>query len=100
MREEFLIEQLINLMDTIDINELGMKHKFEEEMKRLQRFQRGVLGMTQIPKSQEDISMRTYAKYLLREGSIVEKRELLGCMKSKLVLKEKTVATIQPENVG
>ncbi len=100
MREELLIEQLINLMDTIDINELGMKHKFEEEMKRLQRFQRGVLGMTQIPKSQEDISMRTYAKYLLREGSIVEKRELLGCMKSKLVLKEKAVATIQPENIG
>ena len=44
-------------MDTIDINELGIKHKFEEEMKRLQRFQRGVLRVTQIPKSQEDISI-------------------------------------------
>ena len=33
-----------------------------------------------------------YAKYLLKEGSVIEKRELLSCMKSKLVIKEKQIA--------
>jgi len=91
IREELLIEQLINLIDTIDINELGMKHKFEEEVKRFQKFQRGVLGITQPEEAEQDINIRTYAKYLLKEGSITEKRELLGNLKSRLIYQAKTV---------
>lgn len=68
-----------------------MRHKFEEEIKRLQKFQRGVLSIKANPKIEKKINVRTYAKYLLKEGSIVEKRELLFCMKSKLVIKNKTV---------
>lgn len=30
--------------------------------------------------------MKNYAKYILREGEIIEKRELLGKLKNKLVL--------------
>jgi len=40
---------------------------------------------------QKDIDARNYAKYILKEGSIFEKRELLSCLKSKLVLKNKKV---------
>jgi len=32
-----------------------------------------------------------YGRYLLKEGTTVEKRELLGCVKSMLVLKEKVL---------
>lgn len=35
---------------------------------------------------------RNYAKYLLREGADVEKRELLGCLKSRLVLVDKIIS--------
>jgi len=35
------------------------------------------------------IDLKTYAKYLLKEGSVIEKRELLSCLKSKLVIKER-----------
>ncbi len=38
-----------------------------------------------------DIDIRNYAKYLLREGSNTEKRELLGCLKSKIKLNNKIV---------
>ena len=31
-----------------------------------------------------DIDIRNYAKYILREGKDIEKRELLGCFKSKI----------------
>jgi hypothetical protein len=32
---------------------------------------------------------RGYAKYLLKEGSTIEKRELMACIKSKLILTSK-----------
>jgi len=38
-----------------------------------------------------DVDVRNYTKYLLREGTLVEKRELLGCLQSKLFLKDKKV---------
>jgi hypothetical protein len=61
-----------------------------EEISRFNRFRTGVLGYK---KEQEsvDVDVRNYAKYLLREGTLVEKRELMSCLKSKLVLIEKRI---------
>ena len=39
-----------------------------------------------------DIDIRNYAKYILREGREVEKRELLGCLKGKIILENKRIA--------
>lgn len=91
IREEELIDQLIKIIDKIDVNEIGMRYKFEEEIKRFQKFQKGVLGIKENPKAEKEIDIRTYAKYLLREGSVIEKRELLACMKSKLIIVKKVV---------
>lgn len=91
LREENLIEQLLKIIDKIDVNEIGMRYKFEEEIKRFQKFQKGVLGIKENPKTEKEIDIRTYAKYLLREGSVIEKRELLSCMKSRFVLAKKIV---------
>lgn len=35
--------------------------------------------------------MRNYVKYVLREESIIEKREVLGCLESKLVMRNKKI---------
>ena len=35
--------------------------------------------------------MRNYAKYVLREGSLLEKREILGNMESKIIMKDKKI---------
>ncbi|OGZ67626.1 MAG: hypothetical protein A3D35_02565 [Candidatus Staskawiczbacteria bacterium RIFCSPHIGHO2_02_FULL_34_9] len=40
IREEELIDQLIKIMDKMDINEIGMRHKFEEELERFTKFQK------------------------------------------------------------
>ncbi|MEO6536202.1 MAG: hypothetical protein ABIT47_00785 [Candidatus Paceibacterota bacterium] len=40
----------------------------------------------------QEIDIRAYAKYLLREGKDMEKRELLGCLRGKIELKEKVVS--------
>jgi len=90
IREEDLIEQLTRILDKIDINKIGMRHKYEEEIERFNKFQKIVMKTEKAFKPAK-IDLKTYAKYLLREGSIIEKRELLSCMKSKLVLKKKIV---------
>ena len=36
--------------------------------------------------------IRNYAKYILREGADIEKRELLGCHKSKIQLNQKVIS--------
>lgn len=38
-----------------------------------------------------NINSRDYAKYLLKEGTLIEKRELLFFLKSKLILKDKKI---------
>ena len=42
-------------------------------------------------KKKKDVDAKNYAKYLLEEGTIVEKRELLADLKSKLVLNGNTI---------
>lgn len=38
-----------------------------------------------------DMDVRRYAKYLLEEGTIDERRELLGQLRGKLLLKDKKI---------
>jgi len=97
IREEELIAQLVKIVDQMDIDALGIQCRLEDELKRFSKFQRIVLGEQGelSPDKQEEVNIRTYAKYLLREGSITEKRHLLGNLKSKLVYEEKTINLIQ-----
>ena len=86
MREEDLIKNLLELIDSINMNELGLKIRIKEEMERYNKFQ-ALMGFNKDTKVKpKDVDMRTFVKYILKEGSMLEKRELLSNMKSKLVL--------------
>lgn len=39
----------------------------------------------------KDVDIRNYAKYILKDGSDIQKRELLGCLKSKIKLANKVI---------
>ncbi len=84
LREEELVDQLIKVLGQIDFNALGVQHKFEEELKRFNKFQRGVLGFSDPKAKHDDIDSKTYARYVLKEGTNEEKRELMGFLKSKI----------------
>lgn len=91
INETDLIEELAKLLDTLDVDEIGMKEKIRDEISRYNKFRTRVLGM----KTKErgtDVDVRDYAKYLLREGTIAEKRELLSCLRNKLVLKDRRIS--------
>ncbi|MDE1925062.1 MAG: recombinase family protein [Patescibacteria group bacterium] len=94
LREEELIDQLIRALDQIDLNGIGIQHKFEEELRRFNKFQRGVLGMTNASKGHQEVDLKTYAKYTLKEGTDQERRELMGCFRTKIKI-TKGIATIE-----
>ncbi len=91
MREEELIEQLAGLMDTIDLNEIGIRERIKSEIERHKKFQSGVLGIKGKTIKVSHVDVRNYAKYLLREGTVFEKRELLSCLRSKLSMANKKI---------
>ena len=90
INEQSLIEELAGLVDKIDLDELGIKERIEQEIARFNKFRIGVLGHKKETRNSE-IDTKNYVKYLLREGTITEKRELLFCLKSKLILKDRKI---------
>ena len=66
----------------------------EEEIKRYNIFQRSVLGAKEKTQTNYDTDIRNYAKYLLKEGSTSEKRELLANLRSRLEYKDKKITLI------
>ena len=90
INEPSLIDELIELVDKIDLDDLGVKTKLEQEISRFNKFRIGVLGHKNKLHATE-VDVRNYAKYLLKEGTITEKRELLSFLKSKLLLKDKKI---------
>lgn len=90
INEVELIQQFENLIDQVNINELGMKEKINHEVERIKRFNQSVLNVKQEIKI-KDVDIRDYAKFILKDGLIEEKRELLDCFKSKIKLTNKKI---------
>ena len=91
IREEDLTTQLIKLMSKVTFNSTAVQIKFEDELKRFNKFHRGVLGISGKKEKHKDIDLKTYAKYILKEGSNEEKRDLMGCLESKIVSDNKVL---------
>ncbi len=94
INEPDLIEQFIKLMENIDLDEISIKQKIKEEVSRMKQFNQTLLDTKEEIKV-EDIDIRNYAKYILKSGKDLEKRELLGCLKSRIHLISKRVTLVQ-----
>ena len=85
-----LIKQFENLIEKIDLDETEIKKKLREDVEKFKKFQQFILGKKE-KIIIDDIDIRNYAKYLLKEGEIQEKRELLSCLEGKILLKNKKI---------
>lgn len=92
IEEKVLISQLTEIIDHIDLDRSGIKKKLEAEIERHKKFHSGIMGKADENYSVKDTDIRNYAKYLLTEGSMFEKRDLLTCLKSRISLFEKAVS--------
>jgi len=96
IREEKLIEQLLKIIDKLTLDELGVKEKLRAEIERHGKFQ-NILGSGECQINQEkiNINVKNYVKYLLKEGTNFEKREILACLKSRLTLANKELKLVK-----
>lgn len=88
--ERELLKQFNELIEKINLNEIEVKEKIKADVERFSKLQRFLLGT----KEKIDIlsvDIRGYAKFILKEGTDIEKRELLGCLKSKICLANKKI---------
>jgi DNA invertase Pin-like site-specific DNA recombinase len=95
IREEDLITELLKILDKVNIDKLGMRKRLEDEIARFNIFQRSVLGSKEKIQNNKETDIRNYAKYILKEGTTVEKRELLANLKSRILYKDKTLTLIE-----
>ena len=68
-----------------------MENKIKSEIRRFKKFQNMVTGKNDNINI-KDIDIKNYARFLLKEGGDKEKRELLGCLKGEILLKNKNVS--------
>ena len=90
IKETDLIQQFVKILTHINLNEIGMREKIKYEVERIKKFQQSILGIKQQIQV-KDVDIRDYAKFILKDGTVEEKRELLTCFKSKILLKEKNI---------
>ena len=91
INEDQLIEQLSELIDQVSLDEIGAKELLKREIAKHNTLRAYVFGITDKDKM-PDIDTRHYAKYLLKEGTIYEKRELLEHLKNRIVLKDRKIS--------
>lgn len=89
--EKELLKQFESLLEKIDINEIEIKQKIRTDLEKFTKMQKFFLGTSE-KISVSTVDIRNYAKYVLREGQDSDKRELLGCLKGKILLKQKEVS--------
>ncbi len=80
-------------MNETNLDEISIKKKIKKEVTRFKKFQQSLLG-TKEKIIVDNIDMRNYAKYVLKEAAGFEKRELLDCLTSRITLQNKKIKLI------
>lgn len=88
--EKEILRQFEELMDKVSLKEIAVKEKIKLEIQRFSKMQSFFIG-TKEKVSVTSIDVRGYAKYILKEGTNEEKREILSCLKSKIYLANKQI---------
>ncbi len=91
INETDLIKELQKVIDNINIDSVLVLPKIKSEIERMKRFQKILLHKNADLKIQE-VDVKDYVKFVLNDGSIEEKREVLGCFKSRLILRNKALS--------
>jgi hypothetical protein len=94
IEEKILITQLLGLMDKIDLDKSGVRHSLEAKIEQHKKFHSNILGKSEEEYSAKDIDIRNYAKYILREGNIIERRGLIAFMKTRITVIGKAITLV------
>jgi len=92
LNETDLVNALIKMFDTLSLNKVKLNTKLDDEIQKFKKLQAIFLGKKKIEKI-ESFDLRDYAKFVLREGTILEQRSILECINTGLILKDERIIT-------
>lgn len=90
LNENNLIKAFQEMLSSIKLNEITLNEKMNLEIQRFKKMQAMFLGKENRSKIQK-VDLQDYAKFVLKEGTILEKRSILECLKSEIVLKDRII---------
>lgn len=90
INEADLLKEFQKMASTLDLNEVQLTEKLNLEIKKFKKLQAMFLGKDNSANIQK-VDLRNYMKFVLKDGTILEKRSVLDCIKSDLILKNKTI---------
>ena len=93
INERDLMRQLVDILDQVDLDYIGMREEFEESVHRFYKIQSAVTGEPLEERSHEkrDLDLRAWAKIVFTDGTPDEQRAILARLKSRLILKDKHI---------
>jgi site-specific DNA recombinase len=93
INENDLIKQLQDLIDKVELKENKVLKQLKSEVVRFKKFQLALRGKSaDIKVSDKDI--RNYVKFILEDGVLEEKREIITSFSSEIYLSKKTVSLV------
>lgn len=91
INETDLIKQLQRLVDEVQLNETSVMKKIKDEVSRYKKFHRMLSG-EKTDADSSNIDIKSYVKFLLKDGTVEEKRSIMTCFSSQIVLKNKEIS--------
>ena len=88
--EENLIDQLCGIVDQLTIDELGVRGQMDQDVDKMYRFYREVMGSPGGFGSKElgDIDTKKYMKFILKQGNTYEQRKVMQNIRSRLLVED------------
>lgn len=88
IREEQLLEELVRIVDEVDVDDLGLRAQLDDEVRRFNAFMALTAATPGNAKPPATVDAKSYVKYVLREGSLSEKRAVLAHLRSRLIYRD------------
>lgn len=90
INETDLIEALLEMIDTLKLDQIKLTAKLNLEIQKFKKLQAMFLGRKKTD-SIEPIDLKDYAKFVLKEGTVLEQRSVLDCIGSQLLLQNRQI---------
>jgi hypothetical protein len=91
VNEVGLLKEFQKMASTLDLNEVQLTEKLNLEIKKFKKLQAMFLGKENAAEIQK-VDLRNYTKFVLRDGTVLEKRSVLNCIKNNLILKNRSIS--------
>lgn len=88
LEEDILRRQIIKFIEKLDLNNLNLSERLKLDLENFTKTKKEILILNNIF-SEEEINLTEYSRYILRDGTITEKRNLITGLNLEIYLHNK-----------